>query len=106
MFIDFIAVTCALLPNGRQLDEPCPVDPTIANALAERLVELLPEVFGKEHAVARSAAHSMIGVASHIRHTASDELLPFSMDSEVSSVLQWRPPAVFTAPLEEPSIRS
>ena len=106
MFLDFIAATCALLPSGRQLDEPCLVDPTIAHALAERLVEHLYEMYGKDYAVARSAAHSMIGVASQIRHIASAEPLPSSMNSEVSSVLQSRPPAVFTAPLEEPSIRS
>ena len=62
-------------------------------------------MFVRKQAAARTAAPFAIGIAAFFIHFASAEPLPSPMDSEISSVSQSRPPAVFTAPIEEPSTR-
>ena len=70
-FLVIIGPPRGALPCGRRLDEPYSVEATISHALAQRFVELNPEMFGKEHADARAAAPSIIWVGSNIRDSAS-----------------------------------
>ena len=103
-FLVPLAAPRAPLPGGHRLDEPIRIDQTLAHTLAQRLIDLHPEMFAREQeAAARAATLTATGAAP--RHSASVEPLPSPMDSEVSSASQSMLPAIFTAPREVPSTR-